>query len=941
MAEKNEDLNKAILDRLDKKIKSALAKDKISGFTKVQQLSFGKIEGGSNVLLISPTGSGKTLAAMLPIFNRWLKETPDPTSIMYISPMKSLNRDQISHLLHWANELEMEIAVRHGDTTDYERKRQQEFPNDMLIMTLEMIQSTITGKKIREHFRNVKFVIVDEVHEIVNSKRGVQLAVMLERLREFCGNFQLVMLSATVSEPEKVAAFLSGGRQVEIVETEEKKWLKINVVSPKSILQDSKIAESSSLNKDTAARLRTIIELVKNSRSTLLFTNTRDFAEILTSRLKSVNPGLSIEIHHSSLSKDVRVKAEKDFKEEKIKCLVCTSSLQLGIDIGSVDLVIQYMSPRRVVQILQRVGRSGHRLTEVSKGVIITTTTDDVFESAAIARMALDRKLEKIYQHEKSYDVLAHQIVGLTFDFGVIELEKAFEIIKRAYPYRNLNYSEFLETCKQLERLGIVFLNGYVKKRIRGFKYYFEQLSTIPTIKQYRIMNTIDNSFVGVLDEEFVALHGEENTNFIVKGQPWRILSVEDGKILVEPSSDTEASIPGWEGELIPVSFEVAQKVGEIRRKILAWLKEGRKAMEEVVKEYPVDKSCAEEMVNIVKKQKGGWAVPDENTVLIEDHEKAIVIHSCFGTTVNETLGRFVTAMLSSRIGTVGFKVDPYRIMIQTQQSGVDFIKDVILKTNPEHLQSYLEMSLSKSELFEWKFVHVAKRFGAISRDADFGKVTMKKIIEEYVGSPIYKETIKELETEKLDIERATDLMRRMQSGEIKLVVQRGLSPLGSLGLTERYSELVSPGKPEKEVLEIFKKRLLNSKVKLVCVNCGGWEQTFVVKSISDKIRCSKCGAISLAAMKSVSLNYSKFVKSGLKGNLKSEDGRRFKMMKKKADVFMTYRRLAVIALAARGVGPTAALRVLSKHHSDEDELFKDILDAERNFVKTKKYWSV
>lgn len=930
--------------RLDGKIKAMLSKEGIKSFTEIQRLSFGKIEDGSNVLLISPTGSGKTLAALVPIYNRWLKEKPRPISILYITPMKSLNRDVLLHLEHWARDLEMELAVRHGDTSAYERKQQQEFPNDMLILTLEMMQSTLTGRKIREHLRNVKFVVLDEVHEIVNSKRGVQLAVALERLKELCTDFQLVMLSATVAEPEKVAKFFAGGKIVDVIESEEEKKIEIDVINPKPILSDKKTAESASLSKDAAARLRVIMDLIKKSNSVLLFTNTRDFAEILTSRIKSMDRTFPIEIHHSSLSKDIRIKAEENFKTGKVKSLVCTSSLQLGIDIGSVDLVLQYMSPRRVVQALQRIGRAGHTLTQTSKGIIIVSDLDDIFESAAIARKALDKELEVTYQHENSYDVLAHQLIGLTFDFGMIELEKAFQIIKKSYPYRNLNYPEFLETCKQLERLGLVFLNGYIKKRIRGFSYYFEQLSTIPTIKQFRIYNTIDNSFVGVLDEEFVALHGEVNSTFIVKGQPWRILSVESDKVLVEPSTDTEAAIPGWEGELIPVSFEVSQKVGQIRNFISGMLEkkmEEDEIVEELSKEYYVDKNSAKDMIELIKSQKKSWAVPDDKKLLVEDYENMIIIHSCFGTNVNETLGRFLTSLLSARIGTVGLKADPYRIILQTQEKASELVKEILLKTSPQHLQTYVEMSLSRSELFEWKFVHVAKRFGAIARNAEFGKITMKKIIDEYVGSPIYKETLKELEVEKLDIQRAADLLGKMQNGEIKIHLQHGLSPIGNAGIKEKYSELVSGGKSGKEFFEIFKNRLLNTKVKLVCMNCGKWEQTMVVNKVTDKVRCGKCDSILLAAMKSASSSYLKLVSAGNKGNLKDVmEEKRYRMMKRKADVFMTYRRLAAITLAGRGVGPTFAMRILSKYHRDEDELLKDILEAERTFVKNKKYWT-
>jgi len=933
--------HESVFEKLDEKIQKALRKFKIAEPTPIQQLATEPILAGMSCLLISETGTGKTLAALLPIFHLWLKEKPKPVSILYISPMKALNRDLLLHLEEWARELEMEITVRHGDTSSYERKMQQEFPNDMMIVTLETLQPILTGKKIREHLRNVKWVILDEVHEIADSKRGVQLALALERLKELCGDFQLIMLSATIGEPEKVSSFFSGNKLVKAIRATSEKAMEIKVINPRPTKQDSKIAKKIFSSVETAARLRTIMEFILGSHSTLTFTNTREFAEILSSRIRIVDKKFPAAIHHSSLSKEVRIKTEKEFKEEKLKSIICTSSLQLGVDIGSVDLVLQYMSPREVTQLVQRVGRSGHELQRVSKGIIITTNEDDIFESAVIARKALANELERINLHKNSLDVLAHQLVGLTLDFGTIELERAYSLVKRSYPYRDLSYADFLEVCKQLERLGLVFLNSHLKKKRRGFEYYFSQLSTIPSLKQYRIFNTLDKSFVGVLDEEFVALHAEPNTTFIVKGEPWRILSVEEDRILVEPSNDVEAAIPGWEGELIPVSFEVAQEVGRLRGTVAEMIKQ--KSEEEVVQwiteNYPVDKNCAKSMIKIIKKQSKFSIVPTDKVILVEDFENLVVLHTCFGTKVNETLGRFLTALLSSRLGSVGLRTDPYRIMLQFQQKSLKAVEEVLHTSNPEHFKAYLETSLSKSELFEWKFVHVAKRFGAIASDAEYGKVSMRRIIEDYVGSPIYKETLRELETEKLDIEKSVEILKKIQSKEISVVFKPGLSPLGKLGVKYKYAEVVGPGKPEKEIFELFKQRLLNTQVKLVCMNCGDWEQTYTVGKISKEIACKKCGAKLLAVVRPYS-KVLKIVKKGLKGKLTEEEKKVYERLMQKADLYLVYKLQAVKALAGRGVGPKTARRILAKFHRSDEELLKDILEAERSFVRTRKYWS-
>lgn len=918
-------------------------KERFEEPTLPQKLAIPEILKGKNVLIISEVGTGKTLAALLPVFNLWYKTKPKPISILYATPLKSLNRDLIARLLKWGRELDMNISVRHGDTTPYQRRMQTEFPNDMLIITLETLQPILVGKRIREHLKNVKWVIIDEVHEIVDSKRGIQLALGLERLRQLCEDFQLIMLSATVGEPEKVAKFFAGEKEVKIIKARTTKKIEIKVIYPNPISSDLEIGEKLFCSKETAARIRKVIELITPIRSALTFTNTREFAEILASRIKALNK-VQIAVHHSSLSKEVRIKAEKELKEGKLKTIICTSSLQLGIDIGNIDLVLQYMSPREVTQLIQRVGRSGHELKRVSKGVIITTNEDDIFESAVIARKALSNELEKVVFHEKALDVLAHQVVGLAFDFGKIPLKRAYEIIKRVYPYKNLSYLEFLDVCKQLEKLGLIFLNDYIKRKRRSFSYYFSQLSTIPDTKQYKIFNLLDNSFVGTLDEEFIALHASPNANFIVKGEAWKIISIEGNKVFVEPTKDIEAAIPAWEGELIPVPFEVAQEVGKLRE--IVSLKLNEKSEEKVCKElselYPIDENCAKQMIKIINKQKKFGVIPNDKKFLIEHFENFLILHFCCGTKVNETLGRFFSAMLASRIGSVSLKTDPYRIILKFPDKGEKYIEILkeILNTKPEFLRNYLEMSLGESKLFEWKFIHVAKRFGAIAKDAEFSKFTIKKIIEDFVSSPIYKETLREIETEKLDIEKSEEILKKIQNKEIKIVFKKGLSPLGKIGIKHKYGEIIASKDPE--IFRIFKRRLMKTKLRLVCLNCGKWSQTFVLEEMPKNVKCKKCEAKLLSIINPKDWKSLKLIEKFLKSKrISSEEKKKIERIEKSADLFLTYGKKAALVLAGRGIGPKTAIRILTRYHRNEEELLKDIWKEERKFMRTKRFWKI
>ncbi|MCX6820952.1 MAG: DEAD/DEAH box helicase [Candidatus Aenigmarchaeota archaeon] len=604
---------KGIFAKLHPEVMRVLKKSELKDKepTPIQEVSIEPILDGKNTMLISETGTGKTMAVMFPIFSRIMETQPKPIVALYVTPLKALNRDLLDRLMWWANELGLELGVRHGDTTQHERNMQREFPPHMLIVTLETLQPLLTAKTMREKLKNVKYVILDEVHEAIESKRGIQLSLALERLRKLCGDFQLIMLSATVGSPDKVAAFFAGGRDVQIIRAETAKQFDISVISPEPKPGDDEIAHAVYTTEETAARLRAIMELIKSARSSLTFTNTREFAEILVSRIRNLDKHFPVGIHHSSLSKTVRIETEKKFKAEEIKSIIATSSLQLGIDIGSIDLVIQYMSPRRVSQLTQRIGRAGHGMDRISRGIVIATDEDDCFEASVIARRALAGELEPTRFHTNALDVLAHQIVGMTLEDWKLNVKETYATLTRAWPYSTLPMQDFLSVARQLKILGLVFYNEeapiderMIEKKKRGFEYYFSQLSTIPTTKNYRVFNTLEQTFVGTLDEEFMALHGEPGTTFVVKGEPWRILEVEEDRVLVEPTSDIEAAIPGWDGELMPVDYGVAQEVGSLRGRIADMLeKDGRSVKDELRKLYPIDDGVAEKMIKIIRQR--------------------------------------------------------------------------------------------------------------------------------------------------------------------------------------------------------------------------------------------------------------------------------------------------------------------------------------------------
>ncbi|MEM2875451.1 MAG: DEAD/DEAH box helicase, partial [Candidatus Bathyarchaeia archaeon] len=402
---------------LSKPVRKLLEERGLSEPTEPQNEAIPVILEGKNVLLISPTATGKTEAAMLPIFSMLVQSQIKGKGIstLYITPLRALNRDMLERLQWWCDKLDLKLAVRHGDTETKERVRQTRSPPDILITTPETLQAILVGRVMRRHLKEVRYVVIDEVHEMAESKRGSQLALALERLRWIVGHdFQLVGLSATIGTPDKVAKFLVGReRDIEIIKVSATRFMNLKIVYPNPEPIDFKIASTLYTHPEVAARLRTIKDLMEERSSVLLFTNTRSISEVLTSRFRVWDTNFPVSIHHGSLAKSSRIAAERGLKEGEIKGLICTSSLELGIDVGRIDLVIQYMSPRQVTRLVQRVGRSGHRVGYAANGVIITMDPDDTLESMVIARKALNEELEPVDIPHKPLDALAHQIVGL------------------------------------------------------------------------------------------------------------------------------------------------------------------------------------------------------------------------------------------------------------------------------------------------------------------------------------------------------------------------------------------------------------------------------------------------------------------------------------------------------------------------------------------------
>lgn len=941
---------------LHKKIREKLRKFGLVDATEPQKKAIPYILNGKNVLLISPTGSGKTEAALLPVFSLYLDQKEvgvvKPISILYITPLRALNRDIFRRVLNLAESLSIKVEIRHGDTTPSVRRRQSLHPPDMLITTPETLQAILPGSRLKEWLKNVKWIIVDEIHEIVTEKRGVQLAVALERLRDLTKReFQRIGLSATIGSPEVVAKFLVGNeRSVVIVRVPIVKEFKLKVLCPSPQAEDVKISKKIFSTPETAARIRMLVKLLEKSRSMLTFVNTREIAEILASRLHLYDPSLSVDVHHGSLGRDVRIEVERLFKDGKLKCIICTSSMELGIDIGTVDLVVQYMSPRQVTRLVQRVGRSGHRVGEVSRGVILALDDmDDILESAVIAFKTVREELEPIIIHEKAFDVLCHQIAGIVLDKGSTTVDSIFNIVRRAFPYGNLNRRELSKLIELMNYLGIVRVveDAVIKKTRKTRKYYYETISTIPDVKKFDVIDPATKKKIGTLDEKFVIKHGDVNTTFIMKGSAWKIIQINEDKVFVSCVDDPKGAIPSWEGEQIPVLYYVASEVGKIRKRIAEMIEMGKSPSSFLLNDLSLDFEAARVVEEIIRKQIGrGMPVPTDRLILIEVLDDILVIHACFGNLVNETLGRILAALLSARFGVdISLKVDPYRIILKTpvKISPKDILDILEDEVDIENLESLLKVVLRNSSLLAWRMFHVARRFGVIRRNVDFNPHLAWRLIDAYRDTLIFEEAVREALITDFDVILTKKVLRDIRARKITFSVKSLInpSPVALNALTRFYpSDYVLMGKPKVELAKIIRERLHNERIKLVCINCASWETVRTVKILPDKVECPRCGSVLVGITYPSQTNVTKILrkyKSGRK--LTDREEKIIRRLWKTANLLVASGKQALIVLAARGIGPETAAKILSKKYDDENDFYMEILNAERKYIRTRAFW--
>jgi ATP-dependent Lhr-like helicase len=801
---------------------------KFRDLTPPQKYAFIPIYRGENVLVSSPTGTGKTLAAFLiaisELFNMAERgELEDTVYVLYVSPLRALNNDIYRNLEEPLMEIremaarrglevpEIRHVVRTGDTPTSQRQNMLRKPPHILITTPETLAIVLVAPKFREKLRSVKWVIVDEIHSLAESKRGAHLSLSLERLREFTGrDFVRIGLSATINPLEEVAKFLVGfnddgsPRPCLIVDARYSKRKTMRVVSPVRDLIYTPVQEV------TGKMYEALYEIIKQHRTTLIFTNTRSGSERVVFHLKQLArkrgdfPEEAIAAHHSSLSRNVRLDVEEKLKRGELKAIVSSTSLELGIDIGYIDVVVQVGSPKSVTRCLQRIGRSGHKLHETSKGVMICVDRDDLVEVAVMTREAYRHHLDKIHIPRNPLDVLAQHIVGMAIE-RKMSAEEAFRVVKRSYSFKDLAWEDFENTLRflsggygELEEYkvyGKIWYDPDERVFGRRGKYarviYTLNVGTIPDEVSVRVL-TVDRRYVGNIEEEFLErlMPGDR---FVLGGRVYEFVRSDGLVAYVKPAFDQKPTIPAWFSEMLPLSYDLALRVGEFREKMFEWISSGRsreEIKEYLVKECKVNDAGAEAIISYFEeeyfllKSLGVDRFPSHRVILTEKYCDEVgrihhVFHTLYGRRTNDALSHALAYLASRKAGSnIGLAVhDNGFALIYPPGVNVDVsLRDV----KPEELEEYLKKSIFNTELMKRRFRHVATRGLMILRNYKGHEISVEKqqlnastllrVIRRWEDFPILKETYREILEDYMDIEHAREVLEKVHSNEIEVV---------------------------------------------------------------------------------------------------------------------------------------------------------------------------
>ncbi len=777
--------------------------ERVGSPTPPQAEGWGPIQRGEHVLIAAPTGSGKTLAAFLSGLDALFRQgaaLPDATQLLYVSPLKALGNDVQKNLRAPLGELrardpslpELRVLVRSGDTTATERAGMTRRPPHVLVTTPESLYILLTSEGGRAMLRTVRTVVVDEIHAVAGSKRGAHLALSLERLDALVGErpVQRVGLSATQKPIEGIARFLVGvGRECRVIDSGHRRALDLAVELPEAPL------EAVCSHETWDELYRRMAALVREHRTTLVFVNTRKLAERVAARLgDELGLGL-VTCHHGSLAKERRLEAEQRLKSGELRALVATASLELGIDVGDVDLVVQVGSTRSIATFLQRVGRAGHGVGRVPKGRLFPLTRDQLVESAALLRAVRRGELDAICSPRAPLDILAQQVVAACVP-EEWETEALFALVRRATPYAELERALFDSTCDlhTQGRLALLHRDG-VRGRLRATRrarlVAITSGGAIPDTAEYRVLLEPEGTLVGTLDEDF-AIESNGGDVFQLGAASWRVLRIEPGVVRVADAQGAPPTVPFWLGEAPARTRELSAEVSRLREEPPR--AEG---------EPGLPPAAAEQLRDYVEAGRNSLGtIPTQRRLVLErffdqSGGMQLVLHSPYGGRINRALGLALRKRFCRRFGfELQAAANEEAIVISLGPHHSFPLEEVFDYLHPNTAREVLEQALLPAPMFKarWRWnvtrALVVPRFSGGKRvppplvrmraeDALVQAFPAAQACPETLPGgdlelprdhPLVRQTVEDCLTEAMDVDGFLEVLRGLRDGTIERV---------------------------------------------------------------------------------------------------------------------------------------------------------------------------
>lgn len=759
-----------------------------------------------NILVSAPTGATKTLTGFLSVLNELVDNAEkgilkDKVYCTYISPLKALNNDIAKNLIEPLQQIEkiagrelgIRVGVRTGDTTASEKSKMLKKPPHILITTPESLAIILSSVKFCEHIKAIDWCIVDEIHALAENKRGVHLSLSLERLQRLSPAMCRIGLSATVAPLEEVAKYLVGtNRDCRIVDVQFLKQMDLQVMSPVSNLIDT---DHGAMHH---AMYNIIDELVQQHRTTLIFTNTRSATERVVDHLKHKFPSKytdNIGAHHGSLSKELRHKLESRLRNGELKVVVCSTSLELGIDIGFIDLVICLGSPKSVARFLQRAGRAGHKLHEKVKGRILVMDRDDLVECAVLLKSAIEKKIDKLHIPTNALDVLAQQVIGMALE-QVWDERELYDTIKQSYCYKDLAWTDYEGILDYLSGKYADLEERHIFARIwredgklgrrgkMGRVIYMTNVGTIPD--ETFITVKVGDQIIGKLDEQFLE-RMKPGDVFVLGGDTYEFRFARGMVAQVAATAHRPPTVPSWVSEMLPLSFDLALEIGRFRRLMLEKFNAKMKREEILAfihKHLYVDTRAAEAIYEYLREQYDYLKVlPNDKTIVVEyyndERDKKILFHTLFGRRVNDCLSRAVAFAISKSAHQdveLGINDNGFWLGGDRKISAVSALR--MLKA--DKLDKIMQAAIDKSEVFRRRFRHCAtralmilrnylghqKRVGRQQVSAQILMSALKRISTDFT---ILKEARRECLEDLMDIENTKKVLKGIEDGTIAI----------------------------------------------------------------------------------------------------------------------------------------------------------------------------